>query len=484
MGSSGSGKTTLLNVLTSRNLSGLNVTGSITVNSQRISKWRLREVLQHDMFIGTLTAKEHLLFMAQLRMGSAYTAMEHSIRVDDVIRMMGLTACAETLIGVPNSLKGLSCGEMKRLAFASEILTYPKILLCDEPTSGLDAFMAGHVVSALRRLADIGMTVIITIHQPSNNVYSLFDDVCLMACGYTIYHGPTDGANQLLAKCGYPCPSYSSPADHQIRTIAITDKHRTSSIKTIAICAIITGLVYYNTAITSQTIITINGVLFNNVRNLNFMLQFPAVSAITWELPIILCEISNGIYTSTSYFIGKNLAELPQYIILPVIYNTIVYFMAGLVPSLSSFLFATLICMLLTNVAISISYATATIFKTDTVATAVLPIFVIPMLAFGGFFINDKTIPYYFTWLSALSYFKYSYEGLAINEWEAIKFIPGCFNNTLKYTHCPISGSEVLESINFNGNNKWTDVIILSSMILIFRLISYLALVIRVFYNI
>ncbi|RCN29166.1 hypothetical protein ANCCAN_25076 [Ancylostoma caninum] len=102
--------------------------------------------------------------------------MEQNHRVEEVIRKMGLSGCADTLIGIPNSVKGLSCGEMKRLAFASEILTCPQILFCDEPTSGLDAFMAGHVVAALRALADGGMTVVITIHQPSSQVYSLFSE--------------------------------------------------------------------------------------------------------------------------------------------------------------------------------------------------------------------------------------------------------------------------------------------------------------------
>ena len=100
---------------------------------------------------------------------------------------MGLSNCSNTVINIPG-VKGLSCGEKKRLAFASEvslllffwssqsiqILTCPKILFCDEPTSGLDAFMAGTVVSALRGLAESGMNVIITIHQPSSQVFSLF----------------------------------------------------------------------------------------------------------------------------------------------------------------------------------------------------------------------------------------------------------------------------------------------------------------------
>uniref|UniRef100_A0A0K0DJL0 ABC transporter domain-containing protein n=1 Tax=Angiostrongylus cantonensis TaxID=6313 RepID=A0A0K0DJL0_ANGCA len=521
MGSSGAGKTTLLNVLASRNLSGLYVTGSITIDGQRMNKWKLREisafVQQHDMFVGTMTVREHLQFMAKLRMGSGYTTAEQKFRVEYLIRTMGLIDCAETLIGISNTVRGLSCGEMKRLAFATDMLTRPQIFFCDEPTSGLDAFMAGHVVASLRRLADDGMTVVITIHQPSSQVYSFFNDICLMACGRIIYLGPIDGANALFESCGYPCSDYFNPSDHFIRTISVVSGQRNISLRTISkgglhfrnhvsffvilikeeirpkmverqrtfyntnykasfwtqlraltwrcwlttlrdpmvlktrivqtTCAIITGAVYYNTAVTSNTIISINGFLFNQVRNLNFMLQFPAVPAITMELPIVLRENSNGVYTSTSYFLGKNLAELPQYVVLPAIFNTIVYIMAGLLPSLWTFFCAVIVSVLLTNVATSISYATATIFGTTTVATTVLPIFVVPMMAFGGFFITYESIPKYFTWLSTLSYFKYAYEGLAINQWETVDVIPGCLNHTGKYFDCPKTGSEVLESV-------------------------------------
>ncbi|XGW18439.1 hypothetical protein V3C99_002790, partial [Haemonchus contortus] len=563
MGSSGAGKTTLLNVLTSRNLSGLDVNGFVTVDGDRVSKWRMKEisafVQQHDMFIGTLTAREHLRFMAKMRMGSGYTTAEQHLRVEDVIRKMGLLGCADTKIGTPDSIKGLSCGEQKRLSFASEILTCPRILFCDEPTSGLDAFMAGRVVASLRELADGGMTVVITIHQPSSQVYSLFNDVCLMACGRIIYLGPSEEATALFERCGFPCPDYCNPSDHLIRTLSVIVGQRRSSLKTISkirnafrqtpqgrlvqeiserkvdekavvglnedknrsflsmqypasfcaqtraltwrawltvirdpmllnirllqtvIIAVLTGMVYFQTAVRADTVISINGILFNHVRNLNFMLQFPAVPAITSELAIVFRENSNGIYSSSSYFIGKNLAELPEYIILPTIYNLIVYWMSGLVPNLWTFLFASLICALLTSVAISVSYACATLFERTDVAMTFLPIFVVPMLAFGGFFITFESIPSYFKWLSALSYFKYGYEALAINEWEVIDKIPGCQNSTSGYRLCPKSGSEVLKQIDFDGISKWTDVFILSSMIVVIRLIAYVALVIRAY---
>ncbi|EFO83464.1 hypothetical protein GCK72_010816 [Caenorhabditis remanei] len=572
MGSSGAGKTTLMNVLTSRNLTNLDVQGSILIDGKRANKWKIREmsafVQQHDMFVGTMTAREHLQFMARLRMGSEYySEEERETRVNQVLTQMGLQKCADTVIGIPNQLKGLSCGEKKRLAFASEILTCPKILFCDEPTSGLDAFMAGHVVQALRRLADNGMTVIITIHQPSSQVYSLFNNVCLMACGRVIYLGPGDQAVPLFERCGFPCPAYYNPADHLIRTLAVIDSDRATSMKTISkirqgflstdlgqsvlaignanklraasfatssetsektktffnqdynasfwtqfralfwrsyltvirdpnllsvrllqiiITALITGLVFFQTPVTPATIISVNGIMFNHIRNMNFMLQFPNVPVITAELPIVLRENANGVYRTSAYFLAKNIAELPQYIILPVLYNTIVYWLSGLYPNFWNYCFASLVTILITNVAISISYAVATIFANTDVAMTVLPIFVVPIMAFGGFFITFDAIPSYFTWLSSLSYFKYGYEALAINEWESIKVIPECFNSSVTafaLNGCPRNGYEVLESIDFSASHKIFDIAILFVMFIGIRIIAYVALLIRSYNN-
>lgn len=106
--------------------------------------------------------------------------------------------------------------------------------------------------------------------------------------------------------------------------------------------ALITGTVYFNTQISPETIISINGIMFNHIRNINFMLQFPNVpvslsfflslkhaQVITAEMPIVMRENANGVYRTSAYFLAKNLAELPQFIALPFIYNLIVYWMSG-----------------------------------------------------------------------------------------------------------------------------------------------------------
>ena len=89
---------------------------------------------------------------------------------------------------------------MKRLAFASEVLTNPAIFFCDEPTSGLDSFMAASVVETLRTLARQGRTVICTIHQPSSQIVQLFDKILLMAEGRTAYLGDVQKANSFFER--------------------------------------------------------------------------------------------------------------------------------------------------------------------------------------------------------------------------------------------------------------------------------------------
>ena len=63
---------------------------------------------------------------------------------------LGLKKCEKTMIGIQGRIKGISGGEMKRLAFASEVLTNPPLMFCDEPTSGLDSYMAQNVVEVLK----------------------------------------------------------------------------------------------------------------------------------------------------------------------------------------------------------------------------------------------------------------------------------------------------------------------------------------------
>lgn len=109
---------------------------------------------------------------------------------------MGLEECSDRLIGNWH-LRGVSGGEKKRVSIALEILTRPNLLFLDEPTSGLDSASAFFVIQTLRNVARDGRTVVSSIHQPSSEVFALFDDLFLLSGGESIYFGEAKRAVQV-----------------------------------------------------------------------------------------------------------------------------------------------------------------------------------------------------------------------------------------------------------------------------------------------
>ncbi|KAI5634672.1 ABC-2 type transporter domain-containing protein [Phthorimaea operculella] len=129
---------------------------------------------------------------------------------------LSLSKCQDTVIGIPGRLKDISGDEMKHLSFASEVLTDPPLMFCDDPASGL----AQNVIQVLKGLAQKGKTVICTIHQPSSELYAMFDKLLIMADGRVAFLGSPDQATDFFKELGAACPANYNPADHFIQLLA------------------------------------------------------------------------------------------------------------------------------------------------------------------------------------------------------------------------------------------------------------------------
>ncbi|XP_022081633.1 protein white-like isoform X2 [Acanthaster planci] len=224
MGASGAGKSTLMNVLTEHSLGSLEVRGQVSVSDSIKILPYMDEVStyiqQEDVFVGSLTVREHLILQARLRMSRGISLERKLERVEDILEQLSLVKCADSRIGNPKT-SGISAGERKRLSFASELLTNPPLLFCDEPTSGLDSYMSETLISMLRQLALEGHTILCTIHQPSSDIYSMFDRLILIADGRCAYQGDVDKAVAYFARLGYQSPDDYCPADFFIDTLSI-----------------------------------------------------------------------------------------------------------------------------------------------------------------------------------------------------------------------------------------------------------------------
>lgn len=220
MGPSGSGKSTLLDSLAGRLARNVVKTGNVLLNGKkgRIDYGIIAYVTQEDVMLATLTVRETITYSAHLRLPSDTTKEDINDIVNGTLMSMGLQDCADTIIGSWH-LRGISGGEKKRLSIALEILTMPQVLFLDEPTTGLDSASAFFVVQTLRNIAREGRTIISSIHQPSSEVFALFDDLFLLSSGETVYFGEAKVAVEFFAEAGFPCPRKRNPSDHFLRCI-------------------------------------------------------------------------------------------------------------------------------------------------------------------------------------------------------------------------------------------------------------------------
>ena len=98
---------------------------------------------------------------------------------------------------------------------------------------------------------------------------------------------------------------------------------------------------------------SINGAIFLFITNMTFSNMFAVINVFCMELPIFLREHFNGMYRTDVYFLTKQLAELPLFLITPVIFVGIMYYMVGLNPLIDRFVVAVGILELLTQAVVS-----------------------------------------------------------------------------------------------------------------------------------
>ena len=193
MGPSGCGKTTLMTALngcvpyTEGQVlySGMDLRDNLGRLSPQVGY-----VPQDDIMHAELTVREVLYYSARLKSLGGTSDTEIYERAERVCRELNLTRQLDTPIG-SETRKTLSGGQKKRVNLAIELMTDPKVLFLDEPTSGLSSKDTRDVMEILRGLADKGIAIVITIHQPSARVYRLMDKVIYLKAGKLCYFGPT-----------------------------------------------------------------------------------------------------------------------------------------------------------------------------------------------------------------------------------------------------------------------------------------------------
>ena len=226
MGASGAGKTTLLNTLAQRINFGV-VSGDFMVDGRPLPKSFQRATgfaEQQDIHEPTGTIREALRFSALLRQPKEVPVAEkyeYCERIIDLLEMRGIAGATIGKVG-----EGLNQEQRKRVTIGVELAAKPELLLfLDEPTSGLDSGAAFNIIRFLRKLADSGQALLVTIHQPSSVLFEYFDELLLLKSGgRVVYHGSLGKDSTTLIDYferngAKKCPPKANPAEYMLEAI-------------------------------------------------------------------------------------------------------------------------------------------------------------------------------------------------------------------------------------------------------------------------
>lgn len=191
MGASGSGKSTLLNIL---NGAYTPYSGTVSINGVDIHhdtagvSGMIGYISQDDLLIEELTVYQNLFLNAKLCF-DGLSDEQIKERVDNTLSALGLYEIKDIQVGNPMNKK-ISGGQRKRLNCGLELIREPSVLFVDEPTSGLSSRDSENIMDLLKELALKGKLIFVVIHQPSSEIFKMFDKLMIMDTGgYPIYLG-------------------------------------------------------------------------------------------------------------------------------------------------------------------------------------------------------------------------------------------------------------------------------------------------------
>ncbi|XP_050238266.1 pleiotropic drug resistance protein 1-like [Mercurialis annua] len=248
LGPPSSGKTTLLLGLAGKLDKDLKFSGRVTYNGHGMEEFVPQRtsayISQNDLHIGEMTVRETLAFSARCQgvgprygmlaelsrrekaanikpdpdidiymKAEALEGQESNVVTDYIIKILGLEACADTMVG-DEMIRGISGGQKKRLTTGEMLVGPARALFMDGISTGLDSSTTFQIVNSIRQSIHIlSGTALISLLQPAPETYELFDDIILLSEGQIVYQGPRENVLEFFEYAGFKCPERKGVAD-------------------------------------------------------------------------------------------------------------------------------------------------------------------------------------------------------------------------------------------------------------------------------
>ncbi len=495
-------------------------------------------VLQDDVHFPSLTVEETIRYSAWTRMPEGTSEDERERRVEFLVDMMELGHVKHSRVGDAMS-KGISGGQAKRLSIAVEIVSLPNLIFLDEPTSGLDSAIALEVMTAVRKLANDNRTCITTIHQPSPEVFDLFDRVILLSNGKLLYSGSSKFVTAYFSNIGYSFSPDMNPAEFIIDIcsglrnpdgqeypllpnelekrfkddssiekepsstldldfpleMSFDHRHATRSstqlkmlfhrgwtmikrdpadirigvVKNI-IVGTMTGVIFFGQADVPEPFY-VDGILTAEASSMCSLLFFTMMYCLMSNLQAVpsLCsrdlvyrrELASYSYSPAPYWLSSMCTYVPIILLTHTVYVTMIYTLCGF-PADTGYFFYYYFLLFVTNLTaycFTVFLAAAT--GSAQMALAVFSPLFFFLAMFGGFTIAVNNVPKPWIWAPIISFARWSFEGLMVNEF-------GGYNTE--------DGDRVLKDFDFDNYDKNNSFWIILINMCLFAIMSYVAM--------
>jgi len=235
------------------------------------------------------------------------------------------------------------------------------------------------------------------------------------------------------------------------------------------IMAVLIGTVFLQIGTQQDSVPKRQAVLFFVVINQGVFGALISIDLFPRERVVVLRERAAGTYHVSVYFVAKILAELPVQLLFPFIFATIVYWLIGLQADAGKFFIFVGILELTSLAATSLALMISAFARTTTLGVTILPVWLEICRLFGGFFLPPSKLPGYFSWLDALSFVKYAYTALALNELTGLEYT--CSKKELPASGiCPVTdGQQIIDANGLDYLTIWQCALVLLAMIIGFR---------------
>lgn len=543
MGPSGAGKSSLMNALIGFSTSG--VTGTIragdsvcelakrerSLRSLKAYRKKSCYILQDDRLNPLFTVSELMRFAADMKLGNTLPEKLKLTVISDVLETLGLSGSENTRCG------NLSGGQRKRLSIAVELIDNPPVIFLDEPTTGLDSSTSMQCIEMLKNLARDGRTIVCTIHQPPASVYSMFDQVYILADGLCIYHGDSANTVPYLASVGLQCPKYHNPADYILEiatgeygklnellaercsrekvekstpqplseavggfscgkiSIIINPPHElykfgilfrrcliqqyrdwtVTHLKVLLhiFIGVILGLLFEKAGNDGSKTISNLGYLLVSIAYLCYTSLMPAVLKFPSELSVLKKENFNNWYNLKTYYAAVLVTGIPMQIWYSFVYSAPSYFLTGQPQEFSRFLMFVMVLANVTLLADAIGNVIGTCVNPIN-GTFLGAITTCAMIAFAGFLVLFAHMNATMRAVSHGSFMRYAFEALVLSLYADGRQPLQCPETKL-YCHARYP-TEVIKQFSLKTDNYWPNIGILFAEIVVIRIIAYFTL--------